>query len=275
MNSTVAVLQMCSRDDLPVNLAVAEKLLSQAAALGATLAVLPENFAYMGAHESGKLAHAENPGSGPIQDFLAQMSKKLSLWIVAGTIPLKPAQRADKVYAACLVYGAAGACMVRYDKIHLFDVQVQREGKTETYRESATIEAGAPQLITQATPAGVLGLSVCYDLRFAELYRGLTKLGAQLLCVPSAFTERTGEAHWLPLLQARAIENQCFVLAPNQSGIHPGGRRTWGHSMIIDAWGQVLAQQDQGEGVVLASLDHAKLSQIRSSFPSLTHRRLP
>lgn len=265
---------MNSGAEVASNLASAERLLVQAAAGGAALAVLPENFAFMGARDTDKLAHAEPEGEGPIQNFLAEISKRLSLWIVAGTVPLAVPQRRDKVAAASLVYDAWGVCVTRYDKIHLFDVEVERDGQVESYRESASMEAGTPNFSTVTTAAGVLGLSVCYDLRFPELYRGLVAKGAGVLCVPAAFTEKTGEAHWLTLLRARAIENQCFVLAPNQSGTHPGGRRTWGHSMILDPWGEVLAQQDSGEGVVLATLDHARLASIRKTFPALSHRRL-
>jgi nitrilase len=274
MNPKVAVIQMNSGADLGANLRAAGALLEQAATQGASLAVLPENFAFMGARDTDKLAHAEIERSGPIQQFLADISKRLSLWIVAGTIPLASPNDTGKVFAASLVYDAWGVCVTRYDKIHLFDVEVQREDKVESYRESATIERGAGHLITVKAGAGTLGLSVCYDLRFPELYRGLAAQGAELLCVPSAFTEKTGEAHWLTLLRARAIENQCFVLAPNQSGTHPGGRRTWGHSMILDPWGEVLAQQDSGEGIVVAELDRARFAHIRQSFPSLAHRRL-
>ena len=274
MNPRTAVVQMNSGADVSVNLQAADRLLEQAAQRGAGLAVLPENFAFMGARDTDKLAHAEDEGRGPIQQFLAETAKRLSLWIVAGTVPIKAPGRAGKVYAACLVYDAWGVCVSRYDKIHLFDVELPREGKPESYRESSSIEPGALELVTIKTAAGSVGLSVCYDLRFPELYRGLVARGAEILCVPSAFTEKTGEAHWHTLLRARAVENQCFVLAPNQSGTHPGGRRTWGHSMILDPWGETLAQFDAGEGVIVADLDPARLTSVRTSFPSLSHRRL-
>lgn len=274
MNPRAAVVQMNSGADAGANLQTAARLLADAAARGAGLAVLPENFAFMGARDTDKLAHAEDEGRGPIQQFLAETSRRLSLWIVAGTVPLRVPGRADKVFAASLVYDSWGVCVARYDKIHLFDVEVPGEGKTGHYRESASIQAGALQFATVQTPAGPAGLSVCYDLRFPELYRGLAARGAQLLCVPSAFTEKTGEAHWLTLLRARAIENQCYVLAPNQSGTHPGGRRTWGHSLILDPWGETLAVLDDGEGVLVAELDPARLAAVRQSFPSLSHRRL-
>ena len=272
--SLVAAVQMNSQDDVAANLSSAQRLLEQAAAQGATLAVLPENFAFMGARDTDKLAHAEVEGSGPIQDFLAEISARLKLCIVGGTMPLTVPGKTDKVYAASLVVDAQGQRVARYDKIHLFDVEVMRNGKAEAYRESASIDYGATNPVAIATPAGMLGLSVCYDLRFPELYRSLTKNGAEILCVPSAFTDKTGEAHWEILLRARAVENFCFVIAPNQAGTHPGGRRTWGHSMIISPWGEILSQRADGEGIVLADVDRVKQSQIRSSFPSLTHRRI-
>ena len=275
MKIAAAAVQMNSGDDVAANLRMAEKLLVQAAASGARLAVLPENFAFMGAREADKLAHGEMPGAGPIQEFLSTAAKRLGLWLVAGTVPLRVPGRDDKVFAANIVYDPQGHAVGRYDKIHLFDVDVERAGKLESYRESRSIEYGAIAPRTVQTELGVLGLSVCYDLRFPELYRALAEQGAQMLCVPSAFTEKTGEAHWEPLLRARAIENQCFVIAPGQSGTHPGGRHTWGHSMIVDPWGAVLACQPQGEGVVVAELDFVRQSQIRTSMPCLSHRRIP
>jgi len=272
MSQAVAAIQMNSTAELSANLAVAGQLLREAAGRGAQLAVLPENFAFMGAREADKLAHAEAPGRGPIQAFLAAIARELRLWIVAGTMPMAVPDEPRRVHASCLVYDAAGEPAARYDKIHLFDVAVPGG---ENYRESNSIRPGEPGLVTVATPLGVLGLSVCYDLRFPELYRGLAGAGAELLCVPSAFTAKTGEAHWETLLRARAIENQCFVIAPNQWGEHAGGRRTWGHTMIVGPWGEVLAQQAEGVGVVLAQLDRAQQAQLRSGFPVLTHRRLP
>lgn len=267
----VAAVQMNSGADVTRNLRTAGRLLEEAGALHAGLALLPENFALMGAHEHDKLAQAEDDGRGPIQDFLAATAKRLQLWIVAGTLPLKAAD-AEHVYAACLVYDAAGRRVARYDKMHLFDVDLPSGG--ERYRESATIAAGAESLQVLDTPAGRLGLSVCYDLRFPELYRGLAAQNAGLLVVPSAFTERTGAAHWDVLLRARAIENQCYVIAANQCGEHPGGRRTFGHSCIIDPWGQVLAQRAAGEGVVVSAVPAKTLHDLRRTFPVLQHRRI-
>ncbi|MGH8457448.1 MAG: carbon-nitrogen hydrolase family protein [Stenotrophobium sp.] len=270
----VAAIQMSSAEDVTANLRATERLLTQAAQAGATLALLPENFAFMGAHETDKLAHAEPEGNGPIQAFLAQTAQQLSLWIVAGTVPLAVPGEPGKVHAASMVYDAQGQQRARYDKIHLFDVDVQRESATERYRESNSIAYGDLRIVVADTPAGKLGLSVCYDLRFPELYRALVTCGAQLLSVPSAFTEKTGAAHWQTLLCARAIENQCYVIAAGQSGTHPGGRRTWGHSMIVDPWGEILAQRAAGEGIVIAEINLEKQAAIRGSFPALAHRRM-
>jgi nitrilase len=266
----VAAIQMNSGADLAANLAAAGSALGEAAAAGAVLAVLPENFAYMGARDTDKLAHAEEAGHGPIQDFLCAAAQRLGLWIVAGTLPVK-APEAGKVFAACLVLDARGAVVTRYDKIHLFDVDVGQE----RYRESATIAAGAVRPVVVDTPAGRLGLSVCYDLRFPELYRELARQGAEILCVPSAFTRRTGEAHWEVLLRARAIENLCHVIAPGQAGIHPGGRATYGNSLIVDPWGEILARRPEGSGAILASLSSARRAELRRTFPVLQHRRMP
>lgn len=266
--SRAAVVQMRSTDDVRANLEAAARGLRQAVDGGAQLAALPENFAFMGARENDKRVHAEADGSGPIQDFLAQTARALQLWIVAGTVPLKAPD--GRVFAASLVFDARGKRVARYDKIHLFDVAVG----DETYRESASIAPGAAHVTVVDTPVGRLGLSVCYDLRFPELYRELVTLGAEVLCVPSAFTARTGAAHWEVLLRARAIENQCHVLAPGQCGEHPGGRKTHGHSMIVDPWGVVLAQQSEGEGVAVAEISRTRRDELRQTFPALAHRRL-
>ncbi|PPE75956.1 apolipoprotein acyltransferase [Solimonas fluminis] len=271
MNPAIAAIQMNSSDRVLDNLYVAEQMLREAARRGAWLAVLPENFAFMGARERDKLAHAEPPGQGPIQEFLATISRELRLWVVAGTIPQAAPGDPDRVLAANPVYGADGSLAARYDKIHLFDVEVPGG---ESYRESNSIRPGEPNAVVAGTAVGKVGLSVCYDLRFPELYRRLAAEGAEILCVPSAFTARTGEAHWETLLRARAIENQCYVVASNQWGEHAGGRRTWGHSMIVGPWGEVLACQDDGAGVVLARPDRAAQAKLRQDFPVLSHRRL-
>ena len=267
----IAAIQLNSGADVAVNLTAARRALEQARRQQAVLAVLPENFAFMGAHERDKLAVAEAEGRGPIQEFLAATARALQLWIVAGTLPVKAAE-AQRVAAACLVFDAGGARVARYDKIHLFDVEVPDGG---TYRESASIAPGPLAPVVVDTPAGRLGLSVCYDLRFPELFRELARQGAEVLAVPSAFTERTGEAHWETLLRARAIENQCYVVAPGQYGEHPGARRTWGHSLVVDPWGRVLAQQPSGDGAIVAPLPREPLLELRRRFPVLNHRRLP
>lgn len=268
----IAAIQMNSGSEVAANLAAAGRLLADARAQGAQLAVLPENFALMGARETDKLAVAESEGHGAIQDFLAETAQRLGLWLVGGTVPLKT-REPSRVAAACLVFDPRGARVARYDKIHLFDVEVP-DSSGEVYRESASIAPGEVKTVVVDTPLGKLGLSVCYDLRFPELYRKLAAHGAELLAVPSAFTERTGAAHWDVLLRARAVENQCYVCAPGQWGAHPGGRRTFGHSMVIDPWGRVLAQLEAGEGVVVAPVPRAVLEKLRRGFPVLTHRRL-
>jgi deaminated glutathione amidase len=268
-----AVIQMNAVPERDANLAAAAALLREAARAGAQLAVLPENFACMGARETDKLALAEADGRGPIQDFLAEQARTLSLWIVGGTIPLAVPGDSGRVYATCGVWNADGDRVARYDKIHLFDIEVP-DGSGERYRESATIAPGAPLPVVVDTPLGRLGLSVCYDLRFPELYRALVAQGAQILCAPSAFTARTGAAHWELLLRARAVENLCHVLASNQCGSHAGGRRTWGHSCIVDPWGRLLGDAGDAPGIVVAALDAEARAAQRRSFPALDHRRL-
>ena len=273
MKSTVAAIQMSSGDDVATNLSVAAQHLEAAADQGAKLAVLPENFAFMGANERAKLSVCEPPTSGPIQGFLSDIARRLKLWVVAGSVPLAVENDPERVWPACLVFDDGGRCVARYNKIHLFDVSVEREGKVDRYQESRHFVRGDWKPIVVDTPVGKLGLSICYDLRFPELYREMSKAGAELLSIPAAFTENTGEAHWEPLLRARAIENQCIVIAPGQYGKHPDGRRTWGHSMIIDAWGKVLAQRDSGEAAVLAEYELEQLHALRERFPALSHRR--
>ena len=264
----VAALQMTSGLDVAANLESARELLAKAQACGATLAVLPENFAFMGLADADKRRIAEDDGQGPVQDFLAQSARRLGMWIVGGTVPLRGAGD-GRVAAACLVYDCAGERRARDDKIHLFDIQVPE--RSESYRESATVAPGAAPVVVE-TPVGRLGLSVCYDVRFPELYRKLSANGAELLAVPSAFTEPTGRAHWETLLRARAIENLCWLVAPAQSGFHPNGRETYGDSMIVDHWGRVLDRLPRGRGCVTAEIDLERQRRDRRSFPSLTHR---
>jgi predicted amidohydrolase len=266
----VATIQMNSGRDVTRNLGDAGTLLAQAAAGGAVLAVLPENFAIMGAREADRLAAAEAPGTGPIQDAMAELAQKLSLWIVAGTLPIR-GRTADRVAPASVVFDANGRQVARYDKIHLFDVDIPE--KKEIYRESATFEPGKEPILVE-TPVGMLGLSVCYDMRFPELYRQLSARGAQLLAMPAAFTVPTGLAHWEVLLRARAVENLCYVLAAAQWGMHANGRETYGDAMIVDYWGRVLARRAAGSGVVLAEIDSAAQASVREGFPALKHRVL-
>jgi len=261
---------MASSPNIRSNLIAAERLIEEAANAGAKLAALPENFALMGDHELDKVKVKEIDGSGPIQDFLASVAKKYALWVVGGTIPI--AGDADnKVRATCLVYNDRGERVARYDKMHLFDVNVP--GTDEIYRESDSIEAGNEPVVID-TPFGRLGLAVCYDLRFPEFFRNMSKQGVEILVIPSAFTAETGAAHWELLLRARAVENLCYVIAPNQGGFHLNGRRTFGHSMIIDPWGVVLDCYKTGNGFVCADINPERLEKVRGSFPVLHHRRL-
>jgi deaminated glutathione amidase len=268
MAMKVAAVQMTSGPDVGANLAEARALLEQAAERGARLAALPENFSFMGLKDADKRAVAEAGGSGPAQDFLAASARELRLWIVGGTVPLR-AGPDGRVAAASLVYDADGRRVARYDKIHLFDVDLP--GRTESYRESAHVAPGSRGAVID-TPVGRLGLSVCYDVRFPELYRHLSAAGAQLLAVPSAFTGPTGRAHWETLLRARAIENLCYVIAPAQSGFHPSGRETYGDSMIVDFWGRILQRVPRGTGCAVAEVDLARQAGVRETFPALVHR---
>ena len=266
----VAAIQMTTSHEIEANLAAAERHLSEAATQGAVLAALPENFAFMGKDAGDKRAVAEPDGSGRIQDFLADTARRLKIWIVGGTVPLR--QDADgRVAAACLVYKSDGQRAARYDKIHLFDVDVP--GSSESHRESAHTAPGRDSQVVE-TPIGKLGLAVCYDMRFPELFRVMSRQGAEMFVVPSAFTVPTGRAHWETLLRARAIENQCYVIAAAQGGLHENGRRTFGHSLIVDPWGEVLALREEGEGVVMAQLDVARIAAVRAQLPALTHRLL-
>jgi nitrilase len=269
----IAALQMVSTDSCSANLAQAAELLEQAALAGAELAVLPEYFCLIGLHDADKLAIQEPFGAGPIQQFLADTARRLGLWIVGGTLPLT-APEPDHVYNSTLVFNPQGQCAARYDKIHLF----RFDNGTESYDESRVLQRGTtPSQFALPSKDGhtwQVGLSVCYDLRFAELYRAYAKAGVDLMLVPSAFTHTTGQAHWEVLLRARAIENLAYVAAAAQGGTHPSGRRTWGQTIAIDPWGQVLAQRAQGPGVVLADLDVQTVQQRRAQLPALQHRVL-
>lgn len=266
----IAAVQMTSGHDVSANLASAGRLLEEAARAGAKVAVLPENFAFIGLEDADKLEVGEIEGSGPIQAFLRETARRLGLWIVGGTIPLKvPGE--PRVAAASLLLDADGRVAARYDKIHLFDVDLP--GRRESYRESATIAPGKEPIVA-VTPAGNLGMAVCYDMRFPELFRRLAAAGAQLLSIPSAFTAVTGRAHWETLLRARAVENLCYVVAAAQSGIHENGRETYGDTLIVDYWGRVLGRKPRGRGVVVCDLDLERQDEVRASFPALRHRVL-
>mgnify|MGYP000846947839 FL=1 len=264
--TTVAAIQMVSSPDVGENLAAVRRLVAEAAGRGATLVALPEYWPIMGMSDADKVAHAEQPGSGPIQDCMAQLAREHGIWLVGGTLPMV-SREAGKVLNTTLVYDPQGKSQSRYDKIHLFGFN---KG-TESYDEARTIVPGETVGVFDA-PFGRVGLSVCYDLRFPELYRAMGECA--LIIVPAAFTHTTGRAHWEVLLRARAIENQCYVLAAAQGGTHVNGRRTYGHSMLVDPWGEVKAVLPEGEGVISGELDPAYLAGVRESLPALRHRKM-
>ncbi|MDR5778475.1 carbon-nitrogen hydrolase family protein [Caballeronia sp. LZ065] len=262
----VAALQMVSTPDRERNLAAAGQLIAEAARRGAQLVLLPEYFCFMGFKDTDKLAIREQPGSGPIQQFLADSAREHRVWIIGGTLPLQSPE-AERVLNTTLVFDPHGKQVARYDKIHLFNF----EKGEESFDEARTICPGS-DVRTFEAPFGRVGLSVCYDLRFPELYRQLGDCA--LMVVPSAFTWTTGKAHWETLLKARAVENQCYVLAAAQGGTHENGRRTWGHSMLIDPWGEIIDVQDEGPGVVLGGIDAQRIAAVRQSLPAYRHRVL-
>lgn len=276
----VAAIQMVSSTRLADNLARAAALIGQAASGGAELVVLPEYFCLMGRRDSDKLAIQEPFGDGPIQRFLAQSASEHGLWLAGGTLPLAiegaaPGASAERVYNSALVFGPDGHCAARYDKMHLF----RFDNGTERYDEARVLRPGAEPVLFQLPSCDGhlwrVGLSVCYDLRFPELYRHYAALDADLLLVPSAFTHATGQAHWELLLRARAIENLACVVAAAQGGLHDNGRRTWGHSLVVDPWGGVLGcRADDGDGVVMGDLDASQVRRCRAQLPALEHRRL-
>jgi nitrilase len=263
----VAALQMTSGPNVADNLKITAALLDAAAQRRTQIAVLPENFSIMPGNDRDRLAAAETADGGPVQLFLANYAKRRGIWIVAGSIPMKSGTD-GKVRSACFVFDANGDIAVRYDKIHLFDVQLDNG---EAYRESSYIEPGTEPVVID-TPAGRLGVTICYDVRFPEMFRKLTDLGAEWFVVPSAFTATTGRAHWEVLLRARAVENLAYVVAPAQVGLHANGRRTHGDSMIVSPWGEVLSRLGHGSGVITADLDPARVGQTRKTFPTISHR---
>ncbi|AOJ23930.1 carbon-nitrogen hydrolase family protein [Burkholderia seminalis] len=262
----VAALQMVSTPDVTRNLAEAGRLIAEAAGEGAQLVLLPEYFCFMGHRDTDKLALAEPYRDGPIQRFLADAARRHGIWVIGGTLPLK-APEPDRVLNTTLVFDPSGSEAARYDKIHLFNF----EKGDESFDEARTIRAGDTVVAFDA-PFGRVGLSVCYDLRFPELYRRMGDCA--LIVVPSAFTYTTGRAHWETLLRARAVENQCYVLAAAQGGKHENGRRTWGHSMLIDPWGEIVAVRDVGASVVPGTIDPQRIAEVRQSLPAWRHRVL-
>lgn len=268
---SMAAIQMASGPRLEANLSEAARLLREAAGEGARLAVLPEYFAQFGLPEHERVAAAETPGSGPVQDFLSGMARETRMWIVGGSLPLATGE-GQRVRGACLLFNDAGEAVARFDKMHLFDVHVP--GKDEHYEESAFTEPG-DEIVVADTPFGRLGLAVCYDLRFPELFRRMTAAGVDIIALPAAFTAATGRAHWEILLRARAIENLAYVVAAAQGGFHANGRETFGDSMIVDPWGGIAARRtESGSGVITAGIDLERQQRLRRTFPVLEHRRL-
>jgi len=272
----IAAIQMVSTPDVQRNLADAAELLARAAGEGATLAGLPEYFCLIGRRDEDKLTHAEPPGHGPIQDFLREQAQLHGLWLIGGTIPVASSE-SGRVYNRSLLLGPQGQVVAHYDKVHLFRFNNGREA----YDEARVLKEGAQAVAATmgSEPTLRLGLSVCYDLRFPELFRAMSfgpssPTPCDLVAVPSAFTHTTGQAHWEVLLRARAIENQCYVMAPAQGGLHENGRRTWGHSLVVDPWGEVLACVEEGPGVAVADVDLQRLADVRQQLPALQHRRL-
>jgi len=266
----VAAIQMTSSHIVADNLAAAGELLREAKDAGAEIACLPENFSFIGLRDADKLQIAEPDGDGAVQSFLSETAQKLKMWILGGTIVLR-GDSERRVANSSLLIDAAGKRIARYDKIHMFDVTIP--GRNEQYRESTHVVPGRSPVVAD-TPVGKLGLSVCYDMRFPELYRELVSRGAEWLSMPAAFTVPTGHAHWETLLRARAIENLCYVVAPAQTGTHTSGRETYGDSLIIDYWGQVLSRLAKGTGVITAEIDLAKEADTRTRFPALDNRQL-
>lgn len=262
----IAAIQMVSTPQVEQNVETARRLIGAAAQQGAQLVLLPEYWPVMGMKESDKVLHAEQLDQGPIQRFMSEIAREHGIWLIGGTLPMVSPEQ-DKVLNTTMVYNAEGEHVIRYDKIHLFSFT---KGE-EAYDEARTIVHGT-KVATFESPFGRVGLSVCYDLRFPELYRAMGDCA--LIVMPAAFTYTTGRAHWEILLRARAIENQCYVLAAAQGGQHPNGRRTWGHSMLVDPWGDVKDVLPEGEGIVLGDVDTQHMQRVRESLPALRHRRM-
>jgi nitrilase len=270
MNSSykVAAVQMASGPNVSANLNEVGRLVESAVAAGARLVVLPENFALMPVTEDQRMEAAEEFGEGPIQAYISSLAAQYGIWIVAGTIGLI-APAAGKIRAASMLYDASGNCVARYDKIHLFDVQLENG---ESYAESTTFDAGVDTVVVE-TPFGMLGLAICYDLRFPELFRKMLDQGAEIFAVPSAFTATTGRAHWEVLVRARALENLAYLIAADQGGYHVSGRDTHGDSMIVGPWGDIIDRLPRGSGLVIGDIDRARLQAVRRSLPSIQHRK--
>lgn len=263
---TVAAVQMVSAPDPELNRQTAARLVREAAAGGASVVVLPEYWAILGRKETDKVDLAEAPGEGSLQSFMSGLARECGIWLLGGTVPLKSGVP-GKVLNSLLAYAPDGSCAARYDKIHLFGFT----RGDESFDESRTIVPGS-EIAVLETPFARIGLAICYDLRFPELFRAMGH--CDLIVLPAAFTHTTGRAHWEVLLRARAIENQCFVLAAAQGGLHPNGRRTWGHSLLVDPWGEIVAQLAEGEGVVAGEVDGEQMDGVRASLPALMHRKL-
>lgn len=265
----VAAVQMTSTRDVEANLREAGRLVADAARRGAQLVVLPENFSFLGATDADRVAAIERFGDGPAQRFLTETAESLGLWIVGGTIPIR--ESGERASSRSLLVGPDGRVAAHYDKIHLFDVDIPGRA-AERYSESATTLAGT-RVVAAKTPLARIGMTVCYDIRFPALFHRLSVLGTDVVVVPAAFTVPTGEVHWLPLLQARAIESLVYVVAAGQWGEHAGGRKTYGHSLILGPWGELLAELPAGPGIVCADLDIIRLEELRQRFPTVQHRR--
>ncbi len=278
MLTKIAAIQMASGPQIKANLMEATRLIREAAKKGAQMIVLPECFALMAMHESENIDLAEEQGDGYIQNIIKQCAIDNKVWIVAGSVPLK-SDDSEKASAASLMFNDKGEIVARYNKIHLFDVDIEgdtdgnKQSKGEHYRESDTFEAGK-EIVVVDTPFGKIGMSICYDLRFPMLYHEMVKQGAEIFLVPSAFTSTTGKMHWEPLLKARAIENQCYVIAPAQGGFHVNGRHTYGNTMAVDYLGQVQGLRLKGSGIITITIDLAAQRKVRESFPVLKHTKL-